>query len=129
MHCYQNYIYLACGQYIAKSLQSFDSGRDERLLSDSNDREVVPLLLFKGRRKPKGRPFAFFALDADFATHQFREPLGDREAQTRAAVSSCGRSVGLDKRGEDRRLLIFGHSDSCVADGEANDGRPPMFLV
>ena len=55
------------------------------------------------------------ALDPDAAAHQLHEALRDGEAETRAAVASGRRAVGLGELLENQRLLGGGDADARVA--------------
>src|SRR5439155_24376990 len=54
------------------------------------------------------------ALDLNRAAEQFRQALGDRQAQTGSAVSAAGRFVGLGEGGEEPTLLFGGQSNARV---------------
>ena len=59
------------------------------------------------------------AVHLDIAAHQIYDLLGDRHAETRAAVLSRGSAIGLEKRLEDPVVHLLGDSDPRVLDAES----------
>ena len=69
-------------------------------------------------REPENGSCARAALHADFAAHQFREPLDDREPEAGAAVLPRRRGVRLREGTKELRLLHGREADAGVAHGE-----------
>src|SRR5579864_5879413 len=95
------------------------------------DRRLRPLLWDTGRlaerdssivgfRQKEGEraPAPWSARNAEFAAEEARDIAADRQAETRSAVSSTGRTVGLLKGFEDELLLFGRNADSGVGDVE-----------
>jgi hypothetical protein len=64
----------------------------------------------------EGATFAQLTLHPDFSLHQFYEPAANGQAQTRAAVPSRRRAVGLGKRLKNCALVLMRDSNTGVFD-------------
>ena len=77
--------------------------------------------LLEDRGKPECRARAFFALEADPASHELGQLLGNSQAQARPAVLACGGAIHLREGREEQGLLVPGDAYSRVADGETHE--------
>src|SRR5215472_10103304 len=67
------------------------------------------------------RAFALLACHGHVTAHHARELAGDGEAETGAAEAPRGRGIGLAELLEQLCLLLRGHPDAGVGDGELDD--------
>ena len=67
------------------------------------------------------RAFAVLARHRHVAAHHARELAGDGEAETGATEAPRGRGIGLAELLEQLCLLLRGHPDAGVGDGELGD--------
>ena len=68
--------------------------------------------------KSKDAALAGDAFHSQFAAHQSHQSLANGEAEPRAAMESCERSIRLLKRLEDARLLLEWYASARVTDLE-----------
>src|SRR6185312_9895014 len=62
------------------------------------------------------------AAEADGSTHQFDEPLADRETEASAAEATSRRALGLGEGLEQLLLVLLRDADAAVDDLEAHPG-------
>ena len=72
------------------------------------------MALAQSEGKPEGAARFGLAFHPDFSAHQLRQPLADRQAQTRAAVLAGHRAVRLLESGEQPLLIQGGYADAGV---------------
>src|SRR5690606_40246614 len=98
--------------------------------SSGEGRQLLPValvlaqFLLQGERQHEGEGRAppRFAMEADFAAHEFDQALGDGEAEAGAAELARGRGVRLGEWRKQARLLGFRNADTGVAHFEAQGG-------
>src|SRR5262249_13128908 len=74
-----------------------------------------------GQANREHRALTRFARHGHVAAHHARELAGDGKAETRAAEALSGRSVGLAELLEQLCLLLRGHANAGIGDGELDE--------
>src|SRR5262245_64270309 len=84
--------------------------------SEAVSRRLAPRQAYR-----KHRAFAWLARHGHVATHHARELAGDGKAEPGAAEALRGRGIGLAELLEQLGLLLRGHADPGVRDGELDE--------
>src|SRR5262249_43274313 len=77
----------------------------------------------------KHRALAWLAHYGHIATHHARELAGDGKAQPRPAKALSGRGIRLSELLEQLGLLLCGHADAGVRDGELDEAAAIAHLA
>src|SRR5262245_44366254 len=78
-------------------------------------------VLAAGQTHRKDRTLARLARHGHVAAHHARELARERKAEPRAAEALSGRGIGLAELLEQLCLLLHGHADAGVGDGELDE--------